>query len=92
MSIAPPKAGQTRTKAARAKVDDGWVEQFFGNVMSNESHTAAMSGTIFIGTVLVSVIFLRGGLTMTGKGHPFGEAMVYGMMAYGAYTLYLWLF
>lgn len=72
--------------------EGGWIHQFVGHIWSSESHDVMMTGTIVVATVALSVFFLRAGVKITGKGHPFGEAIVYAVMAYGAYIAYVWLF
>lgn len=69
--------------------DNGWVERIFDVVWEAEVRSPLLITPILGGALLLISIFLRGGLE-TGKGHIPSDLLLYGIMAYGAYTSYQW--
>lgn len=65
--------------------DDGWFEQLAGKIWDAEVREPLLATPIVGGALLLVSIFLRGGLSTTGKEHPFGTLIGYALMASGAY-------
>lgn len=70
--------------------DNGLMERYLGNIWEAEAHDVLLTTMVVGGTLLLTSIFLRGGLVMKGTKHPLGEVMVYALMACGAYFAFKW--
>lgn len=68
----------------------GWLGTFVGKVWEAESHNFMAVAFIVGGTFAAAWFFLRGGLAAAGRGHPLAEAIIYAIMASGAYFTVMW--
>lgn len=65
--------------------EGGWLEHFLGQVWEVGVREPLIATLIVGGALLLSSIFLRGGLSSSGKEHPFGKLIGYALMGSGVY-------
>lgn len=70
--------------------EGGWGQQFLGMTWQATVRKPMVMLPVLVGAVAIFVLATRGRLTV-GKGHPFSDAIVYGLMALGIFFIYRWL-